>query len=419
MASNTNGSAETTDSPGSNSIDVLIVGAGPAGSATAFWLARSGHRVVLLDRAEFPRDKACSEYLGPGAADQLSRLGVLDQLRARGANPLLGTTVIGSRGSRLTGLFALASVHRPDAVGLSVRRRLLDDCLLQAAVAEGVRFLPRATAEDVIVEGGVVRGVRIRQTDGSHATIRARLTVGADGLRSVVARRLGGVRTAIPRRVAFVTHVRDVTGLGNTAEMHVSSGGYVGLNPLSPGLANVALVVPADRAREVQGDAETWMFQALEGFPGLRGRVPRAGIVRPVLATGPFSARARRVVADGALLVGDAADFFDPFTGEGIFSALKGAELAAAVATQALQQPGPVLARNLHEYRRNRRRAFLGKWAVERLIGYGMLAPALFDRAVARLGRRGSMAHTLIGVTADFVPAGKVLNPLFLTRLIL
>ncbi|MGH7511350.1 MAG: hypothetical protein ACREOQ_00365, partial [Gemmatimonadales bacterium] len=70
-------------------------------------------------------------------------------------------------------------------------------------------------------------------------------------------------------------------------------------------------------------------------------------------------------------------------------------------------------------YRSARRRAFAGKWAVERLIGYGMWWPRLFDRAVARLGRRGSMAHTLIGVTGDFVPAGEVLNPLFLARMML
>ena len=82
---------------------------------------------------------------------------------------------------------------------------------------------------------------------------------------------------------------------------------------------------------------------------------------------------------------------------------------------RARPSPPPSLA----PYRRARRRAFAGKWAVERLIGYGMWWPRLFDRAVARLGRRGSMAHTLIGVTGDFVPAREVLNPLFLARMVL
>jgi hypothetical protein len=85
----------------------------------------------------------------------------------------------------------------------------------------------------------------------------------------------------------------------------------------------------------------------------------------------------------------------------------------------ALSTPGPVTHTALSPYRRARRRAFAGQWAVERMIGYGMWWPGLFDRAVARLGRRGTMAHTLIGVTGDFVPAREVLNPLFLARMVL
>ena len=204
MASSTIGSADLVPS---GEIDVLIVGAGPAGSGAACGLARSGHRVVLVDRCEFSRDKACSEYLGPGAADLLHRLSVLEELREAGANPLTGTTVIAAHGSRLTGRFALASAHRPDAVGLSVTRRILDDSLLRAAVRAGADFLPRTTVEDLVVEDGVVRGAALRTSDGEHHTIRARLTVGADGLRSIVARRLRGVRMAVPRRMAFVAHV--------------------------------------------------------------------------------------------------------------------------------------------------------------------------------------------------------------------
>jgi 2-polyprenyl-6-methoxyphenol hydroxylase-like FAD-dependent oxidoreductase len=117
--------------------DVLIVGAGPAGSATAYWLACEGHRVLLLDRAEFPRDKPCSEYFGPGATDLLDRIGVLKQLRDGGASPLTGTTVIAAKGSRLTGRFALATRQRPGAEGISVTSRRLAHALLQRAIGAG------------------------------------------------------------------------------------------------------------------------------------------------------------------------------------------------------------------------------------------------------------------------------------------
>jgi flavin-dependent dehydrogenase len=374
--------------------------------------------VLLVDRCEFPRDKACSEYLGPGAADLLESIGVLEELRSE-SNPLTGTTVIGARGSRLTGRFALASAQRPGAIGLSVTRRVLDAALLRKAMEAGADFLPRAAVEDLVISNGTVLGVTVRAANGDHRTIRARLTIGADGLRSVVARRLGGVTHSAPRRMAFVTHVRGVSGLDHCAEMHVGQGGYVGLNPLGNDLTNVALVVRSDLVGESRGQVDNFFFEILDTFPGVRGRVLRSGLARPVMATGPFASRANQVIANGALLVGDAADFFDPFTGEGVFSALRGAELAARVAGDALQAGGPVFAKSLVTYRRARRQAFLGKWTVERMIGYGMLAPALFDRAVSRLGRRGSMAHTLVGVTADFLPSRRVLNPLFLSRMVI
>jgi flavin-dependent dehydrogenase len=115
--------------------------------------------------------------------------------------------------------------------------------------------------------------------------------------------------------------------------------------------------------------------------------------------------------------VGDAADFFDPFTGEGICAALRGAELVEQTARAALARPGPVSRAALRPYASARRRAFFGKWLVERAIGYAMLAPGLFDRAVERLERRG-LAHTLIGVTGDFVPPRAVLNPVFLSQVV-
>ncbi len=121
--------------------------------------------------------------------------------------------------------------------------------------------------------------------------------------------------------------------------------------------------------------------------------------------------------ADGATPVGDAADFFDPFTGEGICAALHGARLAVETARRPTR-PGVAQAADLEPYTRARAAAFRGKWAIERLIGHGMAAPRLFDRAVARIGRRPPMAHTMIGVTGNFVPPRAVLDPWYLTRMV-
>jgi menaquinone-9 beta-reductase len=412
MGTNISGSPEPA------ALDVLVVGAGPAGSATASLLAREGHAVAMVDRTAFPRDKACSEYMGPETVRILARLGVLDELEAAGAPPLEGTEVTAARGSRLRGVFALAG-HRPfRSTGLSVSRRVLDAALVRAAVRSGATLVERTAVEELVYDRGGVGGVVVRESDGTRRTIRARLTVGADGLRSIVARRIGRTRYGLPRRLGFVAHLDGVEGMARSAELFVGREGYVGLNPIGGGRTNVALVVPASRATSARGRAEEFFFEALRGFGAVRERIEGGSIARRVLVTGPFAASAGRVTADGAALVGDAADFFDPFTGEGIFSALRGAELLADAASEALAQGRPVSRSALSPYRRARRRAFAGKWAVERLIGFGMLWPALFDRAVGRLGHRGSMAHTLIGVTGDFVPARAVLNPLFLARMV-
>lgn len=399
--------------------DVVIAGAGPAGAASAIRLARHGLHVALVDRAEFPREKVCSEYLSPEGVRHLATLGVLDSIERQGGFAVRGTTVHAPRGSHLTGLFARGGQVPFRETGLSVARRILDHALVKAAGQSGVQLFENTVVRSVLYQNRAIAGLIVRDPAGTIRPLQGRLTIGADGLRSVVARSMGQRRAGRLRRYALVAHLDQVAGLGDVAELHVSSHGYVGINPLGGGIANVALVVPHELMRESRGQARAFFFRELERFGGVAERVSRARLVRDVLVTGPFASWSARVVADGALLVGDAADFFDPFTGEGICAALKGAELLESTVHDGLGRGADLVGADaLRPYARARRRAFLGKWIIERLIGYAMLAPGLFDRAVARLDRRG-MAHTLIGVTGDFIPPSAVLNPVFLTRVIL
>jgi len=396
--------------------DVLILGAGPAGAASAIRAARAGLSCALVDRARFPRDKPCSEYMSPETVRHLDQLGVLPELERAGGIAIAGTTVVGPRGSALTGLFARAGTPFR-ATGLSLPRRILDASLVEAARGAGVTVLEEHTVTDLLHEQGAVAGAAVRTGNGSIRLLHARLTIGADGLRSIVARRIGQRRHGIPSRMAFVAHATGVPGLSDRAELHVTGDGYAGLNPIGNGLANVALVVPSRLAAGARGDAAGFAIAALERIPGVQGRVTAPNIVRPFLVTGPFAARSKRVITNGALLVGDAADFFDPFTGEGICAAFRGAELAMETALSALQSPGPVSASRLAAYAARRQAEFLGKWTIERMIGWAMFAPRLFDRAVERIERRG-WSDTLIGVTGAFIPPRAVLNPRFLAGMV-
>jgi len=398
---------------------VLVAGAGPAGSATATLLARAGFDVVLIDRASFPRDKACSEYMSPEAVRILARLGVLESLERSGAFPLEGMKLFGPRGATAHGKFARAGTpFRP--TGLSVSRRVLDHELLAAAREAGATVLERTSIEELLYdEGGVVAGAVVlnRRTQQRHC-IKARLTVGADGLRSIVARRLGPRRQGTRRRIAFVAHVHAVADMTASAELHFGERGYIGLNQIGHDQTNVALVVPADRVVGARGGIERFFDQTLGEFPHVRDRVRAGEVVRRILATGPFAVRSSRIVAHGAMLVGDAADFFDPATGDGIYGALRGAELVVATATKALHHRGLVTVDRLMEYPRARHRVFAAKWLLERVLDQALRFPRLFDRGVSRLGRRSGMADTLIGFAGGCVAPREVVNPIFLARML-
>jgi len=387
--------------------DAIVVGAGPAGSATALLLARGGARVLLLDRARFPRDKPCSEYLSPETTTLLRRLGggIVEAVAAASHARLTGMKVVAPSGAEMIGRFDRTG----DRFSFALPRTSFDTILRHAAETAGAVVREGVKVEDLLYDRGAVGGVIAGET------YRTRVVVGADGLRSVVARRLGGVRTSAPRRVAFTADGAEVAGFSDVGEMHVGPppSGYVGLGPIGDGVTTVALVLPLRSLRRRPG-----FFDALDRFPRLTGRFDPRRVVRDVLVTGPFAQWSRRSVVGGApgggaLLVGDAADFFDPFTGQGIYSALRGAELAAAVITDTLATGA-----DLRAYARARRAAFAGKWLLERLIGLGVGWPALVERVVGRLARRSDLADLLVRATGNCVPARAVLAPSVLAGLL-
>jgi len=400
---------------------VIVVGGGPAGAATAFQLARAGVRVTILDRAHFPRDKPCSEYMSPQASRILDAMGVLEQIEQSGAAHLAGMRVRAPNGSTFHGRFADVDGFRGYRDrGLALRRTILDNLLLDRARAAGavVREGVRVTAlrRD---PSGRVTGVDAIDAGGKTQMLSASVVVGADGLRSVVARRLDLAATRLAqRRMAFVTHFAGIE-MGDSGEMHVERDGYLGLADVGGGMTNVAVVIPRTRAREASGDpaafVEAWIARRRHVAP----RFAKAVRVTPVLATGPFASAARRAWAPGAALVGDAADFYDPFTGEGIYAALRGAELLAPRIIDALAATTPAdRDAPLRAYDIARIAEFRGKWAVEQIIGVAVTFPAVMNVAARSLALRPHMAHTIVGVTGDFVPAREALRPSFLLRLL-
>lgn len=404
-------------------IEVLVVGAGPAGSSAAWHLAREGAQVVVLDRARFPREKPCAEYLSPEASRILSAMGALEACEAAGAAHLAGMVIRAPNGARIRGEFAAAHGFRAFRDrGLALRRPVLDTILLERARAAGAVVREGVRVISVLRDSrGAICGVQARSHDDGEHDIRARIVVGADGLRSTIARRMGVARRVIgPRRLAFIGHYHGVGEMTDFGEMHVEREGYAGFADVGHGLTNVAVVVPRASVRTlVAGDPSAFLERWIAARPHLAARMAHASLATPVRVTGPFASHASRAWGRGAALVGDAADFFDPFTGEGIYAGLRGGELLAPYALESLAADRPRDAdAALRAYDRARRRAFRGKWAIERLVALAVGAPALLDRAASTLEASPAMANLFVGVAGDFVPAREVLRPGYLARLI-
>jgi menaquinone-9 beta-reductase len=401
--------------------DIVISGAGPAGSASASLLARAGFDVILLDRSAFPRPKPCGECLSPGARPWLERLGALPRVERAGARRLDGWRIAGHTGTGLIAGFAEAGVEHGS---LALARHALDGALLENALDAGARFLPGARVHDLMREGDAVTGV-LAQQGGSPLEIRARLVIGADGLRSIVARR-AGCRARPPRRrkASFTMHLTGIANLDSVGEMHLSRGACAGVAPVGgfPGaeaVANLTVVVETGRCPRPPGRAPLQAWRAwLRRFPALRGRLDHARVyggadtVRP-LTSGPFDQPVNRVAGDGFALVGDAAGYYDPFTGQGVTHALEDAfAIADAAAAAFADSRGRALGTGaLADYAAAHRRRTIAAHTMQRLVDalLGHAAPAA--AALAWLRRSTTARSAILRATGDLLPPRDLLSP--------
>jgi flavin-dependent dehydrogenase len=340
-------------------------------------------------------------------------IGAAERVRALSPQPVRGMRLVAPDGTSFDGHY------RSERPGFAVRRLVLDAALLAAARDAGARVVEGARVHDLVFDQGRVSGVRA-ELDGEPRDVRARLVAGADGRRSVVARRLGLLREdSRLRRFAVRGHWEATDGLGELGEMHVAAGSYCGVAPLSATLANVAFVLDPGELAGAKGDLEGFYRRTLRlRWPRLAERLERARLLEPPHAIGPLAVRCSAVAVEGAVLLGDAAGFYDPFTGEGVTLALRGAELAAAAAGDALARGGSGPLPRLAAYEQAREAATRDKFRFNRRLQLAVSWPRAANAIARRLRRRPDLADRLVGIAGDFVPAQSALGPGFLLDLL-
>lgn len=398
---------------GTTRADVAIVGGGPAGAVLAALLARSGRRVVVVERSPAYRWRACGVFSSPVAVRVLRRAGLAGEVFAALARPIPAMRVETPSGASFRLTYGDDGSLRAPAVGFD--RSTLDPALLRLAVEAGAD-VRRGSTVVAVAPGRVIA----REAADRELTVAAPVVVGADGIRSVVARAVGVAAPArIGRRVGLTFHVEDpAPGLTRDARMVVFDGGYVGLAPVPGGRVNVGIVLDASWAGRLRTfGAERVARSVMRAIPPAVDDPVDWGTPRrcdAIEGAAPLGHRARRRQGPGWLLVGDAAGFLDPFTGEGLHRALVSARLAAAAVEQHLDGDPDALA----GYDRAMSARFRSKDLLSLVVQGFLGRPWLFGLAARRLEARPGVRETMGLVMGDLAPASRALDPRFVAALL-
>ncbi|HUG47931.1 MAG TPA: FAD-dependent oxidoreductase [Candidatus Limnocylindria bacterium] len=395
--------------------EIAVVGGGPAGAAVALRLAAAGHETVLFERLPEPRWRAAGVYTSPLTRRRLLDLGLSAERVAALIRPV-SAMVVGSADGR-----ASCRLEYPDpAHACGVDRVRLEAALLERARSAGVEVHEGSPVTRLEFGFGKPR-VHVSGPAG-RSVWRARLVVGADGPTSLVARSAGvSLPTRHFRRAGLTLHHADPAaappGAPMEAELVVGQGWYLGIAPVPGGRQNLGLVVGEGHLRRElrrpQG-AHGVLAQALAALPGRQRSWSTSPATDELRVALPLAHRVARSAGRDFLLVGDAAGFVDPLSGEGLQRALASAELAAEAISDWSVGDRAALTR----YEARLRARFRSKDVLSWLLQAFLVNPPLAGYALANLQRRAGLRRTFSLALADMLPASRVLDPRFLAQVL-
>lgn len=393
----------------------IVIGAGPAGSATAAFLARKGHSVHLLDRRTHIEQKICGECLSPSSHPFLESLGIWSKIPASACRELEGITLVGPKGSKCDLSFGAPGMKaRP----FTIPRPVLDQALVDCALEAGVRVQLGTTITRL--DRGFATSLVYTQTGQA---LEGDLLVGADGRHSWIARQLDLARSQKHplRHSAIMGHFRKPRAALTGVEMHVTEWGYVGLNPLPNGNVNcIAVMRPERLSSQLRGKGKSALLPVLleailgeNSTPRLRAKMEGSEPAsQKTWSVSPLAWIPKKIIAPHSALVGDAAGFVDPFTGEGLYHALASAhQLVNSIDTHGITN-------GLSQYALWHQKTFGPEevfcHSLQRLLPYSALA----DYGIRKLGEKSQLRNILAETVADRLPTRLVLSPWFWVKVL-
>ncbi|ADU63556.1 MAG: geranylgeranyl reductase family protein [Pseudodesulfovibrio sp.] len=313
--------------------DVIVVGAGPAGTCTAIHAARQGLHVLLLDQKKFPREKTCGDALSSLAIAELNSLGLLPRLLEIPHTPVQKITYHGADTSSVT-VPILKIDDTASEAGIICRRILLDALLMEIAAEEEVEVVDWCRITEVLVKGGQAYGVKGERGGGRGVSWTAKVVVGADGSDSLVARQMNMPRYPEYRALAVRGYFRQVLGIRGNIEVHFPEEvlpGYVWFHPTETSQTNVGLTIPMDVVKDTNIKPKQALKRALAS-PELKERFAFAEQMGEIEAgVLPVGNPIREIHGNGFILVGDAAGLVNPCSSDGTTNAIISARIAGEV----------------------------------------------------------------------------------------
>ncbi len=400
--------------------DVVIVGAGPAGSAAALFCARQGLNVCLIEKEQFPRDKICGDAISGKSMTILKELDLLDEVVAL-PSARIDAVTFGNPDHDLVTIPLLGDKRQDMPPGLVVRRLHFDYFLFKKASNEVAEVFEEYQVKKLLFEGNQVIGVEAVSRGGNHQiTILGKVIVGADGFNSVVARQTG-LYEHDPAHwvVALRQYYKNVQGLDHTIELHYIDEvqpGYLWLFPVEQNMANVGIGMLHKSLKKRKVNLARAMAKAINS-PFFKDRFQQAEpLEEPVGWNLPVGSKHRKNYGAGFVLLGDAAGLIDPFTGEGIGNALYSAKIASKVIAEAIQK-NDVSESFLSRYDRILWQNLGDELQVStKLQRIGRIRP-LLNFVIKKAARSNHVREIISGMMANQIPKTEFANPLFYFKL--